>query len=429
MIHFLEIIYFLLLLKEILKCLYFWQIKEYRFDRFKDLLKTQPKQIYFLPSHHLFRPRLTLKIILLTYISLYFSLLLHPVLAYLLVPITVSLAVILLKPLSDLIIDFIVFLARIKIKFMSKSLVVIGITGSFGKTSTKEIISHILSAKYFVCKTPATKNTLIGVALTILKSLKKSHQIFVVEMGAYKIGEIRSICNLVKPDIGILTGLTSQHLSLFGSFEKLIMAKSELLQSLSPKSLALINGEDHQVDQLATKFPLLKQIKYSYPKTKYQTNLIGDYQQLNLQAGVLLAQQLKLTQAQIKPRLKSIPAFKTMLVKTQGKNKSTIINNTYNANPEGFKAAIAYVKTLPFRKKILITSGIIELGSDTKKHHQDIYRLAKPIFSQIYVTKPHLIEFFPTAKIITDPKTIVLDSKTLVLLISRLPEKFICQLC
>ncbi|MFH0943061.1 MAG: Mur ligase family protein [Candidatus Beckwithbacteria bacterium] len=429
MTHSLEIIYFLLLLKEILKCLYYWQLKEYRFDRFKDLLRTQPKRLYFLPSRYLLFPRLTLKIILLVYLSLYFSLFFHPILAYFLVPLIVSLVVIILKPLSDLFIDFLVFCAKIKLKVMPKSQLVIGITGSYAKTSTKEIISHILAAKYSVCKTPETKNTLIGVAITILKTLKPAHRIFVVEMGAYKPGEIKSICNLVKPTIGVLTGITSQHLSLFGSQEKLLLAKSELCQALPSKSLALFNGEDQAVRKIASNFPQLTQVFYTYPKTKYKTNLLGDYQQLNLQAGVLLARKLGIKTALIKKRLLSLPAFKTQLTRKLGVNRATIIDNTYNANPEGFKAAINFAKTLAFDKKILITSGIIELGEDSTKHHQAINRLAQPVFSQIYITKPNLIEFFPTAKLISDPKKLSLDYKTLVLLISRLPQKFIDQLC
>ncbi|MDZ7587570.1 MAG: hypothetical protein U0946_07495, partial [Patescibacteria group bacterium] len=148
MIHFLEIIYFLILLTAILRCLYFWQLKEYRWDRFKDLLTTSARHQFFWPSPHFFHPKLTLKIILLGYLSVYFSILFinifpqqlfGPILAFFLVPVSVSFSVLFLKPATDLIMDMIILLATLKMKFMPKSQTVIGITGSFCKTSTKEI--------------------------------------------------------------------------------------------------------------------------------------------------------------------------------------------------------------------------------------------------------------------------------------------------
>lgn len=222
MVHIIELIYFAILLKAILRCLYFWQLKEYRLDRFRLLLSTSDIKRFFLPTKSLLRPKLTIKVFILAYLSLYFSFqflrffpqTIGPFLAYLAIPLSVSISVILLMPLTGFIYDFFIFMAKLKLRLFHKRLTVIGITGSFGKTATKEILAHLLSAKYQVCKTPATKNTAIGVALTILKNLKKHHQYFVVEMGAYKKGEIKQICQLVKPQVGILTGITEQHLGL-----------------------------------------------------------------------------------------------------------------------------------------------------------------------------------------------------------------------
>ncbi len=327
MIHLIEVSYFLILLTAILRCLYFWQLKEYRWDRFKDFLTTSSRLQFFLPTKYFFRPKLTLKIILLGYLSGYFSILimkffphqfLGPILAFFLAPVSVSLAVLLIKPATDIIIDLIIFLAKLKMRLMPKNQTVIGITGSFAKTSTKEILSHVLRTKFKVCQTLGTNNTAVGVALTVLKQLKTFHQYFVVEMGAYKKGEIKAICQIVKPKIAIITGITDQHFSLFGSQENLIQAKSELLLALPTKSLAFFNGQNPITKKLANQFPHLNTISYYFPKNKFKTNLLGDYQQLNLQAAYLVGQKLQLSPKLIRARFADIPAFKTMLVKRIG---------------------------------------------------------------------------------------------------------------
>ena len=442
MIYLIEVIYWLILLTAILRCLYFWQLKEYRLDRFKDFLSTSQRLQFFLPSKHFFRPKLTLKILLLVYLSVYFSILiinffsqrlLSPLIAFILTPLTTSLSVLLIKPISDMLTDMIIFLAKLKMKLMPKTQIVIGITGSFGKTSTKEILSHVLSAQFKVCKTLGTNNTALGVALTVLKQLNRFHQYFVVEMGAYKKGEIKAICQIVKPKIAIITGITDQHLSLFGSQENLIQAKSELLLALPPKSQAFFNGQNPVTEKLAKNFLHLNTVIYYYPKKKFTTNLLGDYQQLNLQAAYLVGQKLQLPPKLIRARFTNIPAFKTMLVKKIGLNQSTVIDDSYNANPEGFKAAINYVKTLNYSQKILITSGMIELGSSSQKHHQEMGKLAQAIFNQVFVTKPEIAPFFPGVQVEPDPRQILkklpLNSRTLVLLEGRLPKKFILSLC
>jgi len=443
MVHLLELIFFILILKAILRCLYFWQLKEYRWDRFRQFLKTAQARQYFLPTRYFLRPRLTLKIIFLIYLVFYFTisilrlpnLIIVPFAAYLTIPFSTSLAVLLLSPITSLIKDLIILLAKLKIRTMPSSLKVIGITGSYAKTSVKEILAHLLTTKYQVCKTQGTDNTLIGVAKTILKNLHKSHQIFIVEMGAYKSGEIKQICRLVKPSIGIFTGITQQHLSLFGSLEKIIAAKYELIQALPKTGLAVFNGQDPQVLKLARQTKHLKKLIYNKPKKNYNTNLIGQYQQMNLQAAITVAQSLKIPQKTIKSKLTTIPNFKTAITIKPGLNQATIINDTYNANPQGFQAAINLVKQKNFKQKILITSGIIELGQESQAIHQNIYQQAQPVFDLIYITKPEIKPVFKKAVYQPDFKKLLhdlkpkLNSTTLVLLASRLPQKFIKNLC
>jgi UDP-N-acetylmuramoyl-tripeptide--D-alanyl-D-alanine ligase len=443
MVHFLELAYFLLVIKAILRCLYFWQLKEYRLDRFRSFLTTSEVKRFLLPTRFFLRPRLTLKAFILTWLAFYFS---FQILkfdiqsiavfaTYLLIPLTSSLAVLALTPITSLAYWLIIMLAKIKLQLFHQPLQVIGITGSFGKTSTKEILAHLLSVKYSVCKTPATRNTAIGIALTILKDLKKDHQFFVIEMGAYKKGEIKQICRLVKPSYGILTGITKQHLSLFGSLDKIIEAKYELIQSLPASGLAIVNADNPHSFKLSKQTKSVKVKTYLKPKTKYQTNLIGHYQQLNIQAAIVLARHLNINLKALRVKLTSVPSFKTAVTSKIGLNKALIINDSYNSNPEGFKALIDYAKTQPTKTKILITSGIIELGADSNKIHQELISLAETVFDQVIITKKDL-SFLASNKttIETNHKKLYnylkqkLDSNTLVLLESRLPQKLIVQL-
>ena len=120
-----------------------------------------------------------------------------------------------------------------RLKF--KNLLVIGITGSYGKTSTKEFLATILSEKYKVLKTKEHQNSEVGVSQCILNDLKPEHEIFVCEMAAYNRGGIKLLCDIVKPKIGILTGINEQHMATFGSQENIIKTKYELIESFAGK--------------------------------------------------------------------------------------------------------------------------------------------------------------------------------------------------
>lgn len=413
MVHWLELIYFLILLEALLRCLYFWQLKEYRWDRFREFLKTSEAKRYFLPGRNFLRPRLTLKIVLLFLFGLVLSRQFVWWLGYLLVPVTTAFLAAAFSPISDLVKWIVVLLAKLKLLFWHRRLLVIGITGSYGKTSTKEILAHVLAAKFMVAKTPETNNTLIGVAKAVLK-LKPATEIFVVEMGAYKIGEIAAICRLVKPKIGILTGINQQHLGLFGSQEKIIQAKSELLRALPKNGLAVVNGESQLARRAAR--GINAGVKY-YQAGSYPTNLLGAHQQLNIAAAMIVAKYLGVD----KFNLTDIPRFKTALTRVTGLNGAVIINDSYNSNPDGFLAAIALAKTIPARKKVLISPGIIELGRASKEVHARLRLAAAAVFDQVHITKNE-------TQLLKKLKT-MLTKNHLLLIEGRFSAKFIRTVC
>ncbi|MBI2611414.1 hypothetical protein HYW54_01570 [Candidatus Gottesmanbacteria bacterium] len=273
--------------------------------------------------------------------------------------------------------------AKRKIESM-KNLIVLGITGSVGKTSTKEFLAKILEAKYKVAKTPESINTEMGIAKFILNDLKDDTEIFIVEMGAYKKGEIKSICDMVHPKIGIMTYIGTQHFELFGNLQNLIDAKYELIECLPPDGLAVLNEENEICRKLAQKakgegrevllYGRNKAKLKSYPAPK----LLGKQIIPNLLAAISVAEFLNIPSNQIKKQISQLtPPVHTM--ESVGNYKgATLIDDTFNISRESSLAAIDYMKSFK-GKKVLILSPLIELGTQTSKIGQEVIGRARKI--------------------------------------------------
>jgi len=262
-----KIILLLLAVKSALFWTYVLQLKEYRLDRFLaeyGHAKTLARFWLFSGGRKFRFPVWTVKALLIFTLSLISMVLLFPlanmnsdvsdlsfyVSVYFLMPLAVIFFTVLINVPVNIVKNIIFILAKNKVSKI-KNLTVIGITGSYGKSSTKEFLSQILSKKFRVLKTPGNINTEIGVSQFILKNLKTDVEILIVEMGAYRAGEIRRICGIVRPKIGILTGISQQHLALFGSMESIKNAKYELINSLPKDGLAVFNGENNYCLELS----------------------------------------------------------------------------------------------------------------------------------------------------------------------------------
>ncbi|MBI1866549.1 MAG: hypothetical protein HYS02_02155 [Candidatus Staskawiczbacteria bacterium] len=301
----LSVLWFIRESKHIFFWLYLWQLKEYHVGRFLDHFKTQKGQklvlnplqylkvfllmlfildnivfawilflVYFIESFLFFRavfnkktkkPKLTKKtfvlilfsflIVFLFPIGLYVSLQsiiqfsLYLLVFDILTPFIATAVVFLFQPLVILLRNNILRKAENKIKSLrltAKAPIVIGITGSYGKTSTKEFLSTILSYKFSVLKTKEHQNSEIGISKCILDNLNKDHEVFVVEMGSYNKGGIKLLSDIVKPEIGIVTGVNEQHLATFGSLDNLLSAEGgrELALALPKDGLLVLNGDN-----------------------------------------------------------------------------------------------------------------------------------------------------------------------------------------
>ncbi len=286
-----------------------------------------------------------------------------------------------------------------------KNLLVIGVTGSYGKSSTKDYVAQILEKKFKVLKTRGTNNTPIGIAKTILSGLRKDTQIFVVEMGAYKKGEITEMCQIVKPKIGIITAVSEQHLSLFGSLKNVAEAKNELIEALPGNGLALFNGNSETAKKLFDKShkkkvlyqvgPAVKNVELSITaggikvrpsfitfdvsvgdnKTNLSAPLIGAQNVENILPGIYIAYYLKMNDKQIKNAVSSLSPLPKVMEYHRSEDRATYIDDTFNANPQSVLAALNYMKIYK-GKKILVLQPMIELGKNAKSEH---YRISKEI--------------------------------------------------
>ncbi len=273
---------------------------------------------------------------------------------------------------------------------------IIGITGSFGKTSVKYYLNTLLQSKYSVLVTPGNYNTPLGITRTIREHLKPSHEIFLCEMGARRVGEIKEICELAHPHLGIITSIGPQHLDTFKSIENIQKTKFELADALPDDGMLFLNGNNSYIREMASQYPIkifynsnnaedgyyAKDISVSRYGTDftvvspngesehYQTKLIGEHNVINVVGAISVANHLGIPLCDLKISVRRIqPVEHRMQIKDHG--SFTIIDDAYNSNPVGSKAA---VETLAMFDgiKILVTPGMVELGEKESEYNYNL---------------------------------------------------------
>ena len=343
-------------------------------------------------------------------------------------PIFVSLIVLLLQPLAVIGRSRIIKKAKEK-RGTFKNLLVIGITGSYGKTSTKEFLYTILSQKYNVLKTKEHQNSEVGISQCILNDLKPDHEIFICEMGAYGKGGIKLLCDIAKPKIGILTGINEQHMATFGSLENIIKTKYELIESLPKDGVAFFNAKNQYCAELYQKTQI-KKILYGKEATFFGEE--------NISGARAAAKEVGMTDEEIFSALQKIENKLPGIKQKRGTNGPIIFDATYSANPDSVIGHLDYLKTLP-GKKIIIMPCLIELGKASKEVHERIGRkIAEVCDLAIITTKDRFKEIKEGAGdkaiFLENPKEIFEKIKSfckegdLVLLESRVPSQLIKQL-
>ncbi len=281
---------------------------------------------------------------------------------------------------------------------------IIAITGSNGKTTTKELINAVLKSYYKTHCTKGNFNNHIGLPLTIL-AMQKNTEIAVIEMGANHIGEIEFLCNIAKPTHGIITNIGKAHLEGFGSFEGVKKAKSELYQFLRKnEGVVFVNldepflnelsaGIPHRIFYHQSKIPSSKNIPFEikliaenpFLKVAFldgnklievQSQIIGDYNFNNIQTAIAIGKYFKIPAISIKEVIENIiPSDnRSQLIK---KATNTYILDAYNANPSSMKQALNNLLKMNGTRKVAILGDMLELGNYSEKEHQELLQFAK----------------------------------------------------
>lgn len=519
-------------IKFVLFWIYLWQLKEYHIGRFKDHFRTEQGKklwsdrllfakaalaiilladvavafagsilliIYFAEAMKFAisairgktkLPKPTLKALLLTTIAIMATVLfvlLARTWAYapadflaalllfdILLPVIVSAFVLAFQPIFVALRAAILQKAR-NIMRQRKDLIVVGITGSYGKTSTKEFLTAILSAKFNVLSTPAHKNSEIGIAQTVINDLRGEHKIFIVEMGSYNKGGIDLLCGIVKPSIGMVTGVNQQHLATFGSMENLLSAEGgrELLQNLPKDGLLAVNGDNAHCMDLYKRATVNKKA-YALGKDKIDADIwaqeisvhadsvdfvaitregamahmkvrvLGRQHVQNLLGAIMVAKELGMSLEEISRAVQRISPEQGGMTRKKGIHGIEVIDSSYSANPDGVLADLDFLSIFP-GKKVIVMPSLIELGEASQKAHQSIgKKIAKTCDMAIITTKDEFdvlrqaavhegmaedkIIFSPEARNILARITFFCTSGDTVLLEGRVPSELLSML-
>ena len=263
-----------------------------------------------------------------------------------------------------------------KYKRENSNVKVVGITGSVGKTSTKDIVASVLSQKYKVLKTQGNYNNEIGLPLTILSL--KDEDVMVLEMGMSAFGEMRLLTNIAKPDIAAITNIGTSHIGILGSRENILKAKLEILEGLKKDGKLVINNDNDLLHKWYNEENLINNIdtygiENSSNYMAYKINLAenGSTYKINLNDAIAIGKALNISNEEIIKGISKFELTKRRMEILKTKNDIVIINDCYNASYDSMKAAIEYLATLRNRK-ITILGDMLELGKFSKELHEKV---------------------------------------------------------
>jgi UDP-N-acetylmuramoyl-tripeptide--D-alanyl-D-alanine ligase len=304
--------------------------------------------------------------------------------------------------------------------------VVIGITGSYGKTSTKHYLSHILNGRYKTYPTPKSYNTMMGVSMAINNDLTNDRSIdyFIAEMGAYIPGEIAQLCDLTKPTIGIEVEVGPQHLERFGSLENTAAAKYELIKALPPDGVGVFNWDNPYIRQMyergypATRLGVSRELdpehvplngpRFIASETEeslaglrfivtdmqtgeqipFETPVLGLHNITNMLLATATAVHEGMKLHEIARRVATLQPAESRLVRQNTAQGITVINDAYSANPAGAVSALRVLGMYQQGKRLLITPGMVELGPLMESENRKLGETAAQYTSDVILVGP-----------------------------------------
>ncbi len=297
---------------------------------------------------------------------------------------------------------------------------VIGITGSLGKTTTKEVVAGVLSRKRRVLKSEGNLNSEIGLPVTLLNGLSSHHEIAVLEMGMYQQGDVRLLANLARPRIGVVTTVLPVHLERLGTIERIRQAKQELVEELPPTGVAVLNADDARVLQMAaaTRARVVTygvapsadvraedidsqglqgvefELEHGGRRRHVRLPLLGAHSVHAALAAAAVALEEGFDLSEAAEALHELtPTLRLLIV--DGINGSRVVDDSYNASPESVLAALNLLRELPGRRKIAVLGDMLELGSEEEPGHRRVGNRAALVLDL-------LITYGERARIIAD---------------------------
>ncbi|HYO61232.1 MAG TPA: UDP-N-acetylmuramoyl-tripeptide--D-alanyl-D-alanine ligase [Actinomycetota bacterium] len=307
-------------------------------------------------------------------------------------------------------------MARRKLRTIAP--VVVGITGSYGKTSTKFAVGRLLGESDEVLVTPGSYNTTMGVVRAINENLEPRHRYFVVEMGARQRGDIAEIGRLVGHEIAVLTAIGVAHLESFGSPEAIKLGKLEIVGTLRSGGVAVVNSDDPTIRGLTDELAGVDVVRYglepegrpdvtaadvevtragtemtiadrrSGATVRVTTKLLGRHSIGHVLAGVAVALQAGRDLGSLREPIAALTPVEHRLQLIEGAGGVTVLDDAFNSNPDGAAAALEVLGSMPARQRIVVTPGIVELGELQREANEKLGRTAAEIADVLIVVAP-----------------------------------------
>lgn len=284
---------------------------------------------------------------------------------------------------------------------------VVGVTGSVGKTTTKETIAHLLSHRFSVLRSAANQNTELGLPLSLME-LGPGHEVAVLEMGMLALGEIEQLAAMAEPEVGVVTNVAPIHLERLGTIDRIARAKGELVQALPPDGLAVLNGDDERVRVMGKDSPAPTCLfgtsresdvwaseihslglrgtealmHWGIEEARVRLRLLGDYSIYAALAGLAVALHFGMEFPEAVDLLAAVPPGPRLAV-LPGVGGSTLLDDTYNASPPSTLAALEFLDRLGGRK-IAILGDMLELGSFEEEGHRQVGQKAAQVADGLF---------------------------------------------
>ncbi|OZM58504.1 UDP-N-acetylmuramoylalanyl-D-glutamate--2,6-diaminopimelate ligase [Lottiidibacillus patelloidae] len=280
--------------------------------------------------------------------------------------------------------------------------IVVGVTGSNGKTTTKDLLDAVLSEKYTTHKTVGNFNNHLGLPFTVLNMPKECNCI-ILEMGMDKFGEIQLLSEIAKPDFAIITNIGESHIENLGSREGIAKAKLEITEGLKENGLLIVDGDEPLLRnayagetiycgykqgntyELMVKKTDERGISFTCNHQEYIIPMLGEHNVKNTSLVIALADKLGLSREDIQRGLNKVKVTAMRLQVLPGKNGSLIINDAYNASPTSMKAAVQTLKQLKdYDRKIAVLGDMYELGHDEENLHRSVAEVIEPPVTDVF---------------------------------------------